>query len=113
MYMSLRKIPVGVYIENYHHSGTLTVRGVNSVIVYGTNSLTAFNNTDAGSTVELIPLSAISVLEHPPVDAEHPQWFSYQNTVEFRYIVYRILSNYGDPYSAIRRLETLVRNTPV
>jgi len=103
-------IPVGVYIENYHHYGSYTDRGVDSLLVYGTNSRSAFSNINADDVTELELLASLSVLQHTAVDEEHPQWFYYQNENAYLYVVYRVVSNHGGALSAIRRLETLVRN---
>lgn len=101
-------VPKRLYIENHHDSGTGTGEGVRNILVYGTNSATAFANTTYANTTDLTLLAGIEVPQHAVSNTADPQYFdipSYDNN-EYRYIVLRISNNWGSSVGiGIRRIE--------
>lgn len=80
-----------LYIENYHHSGTLTTRGVRNISIYGTNSFTAFSNTEYSDVNDLTLLVSVEVAQHVAANTVDPQYFTIPAyTTAYRYTVIRI-----------------------
>jgi len=96
-----------LYLENSHSSGNHVNSGIENFIVYGTNSATAFNNTDFASTTDLTEIDTLVAAAHIAGSVEDPQYFYFPtNTLAFQYYVLRIIDNHGSTlYSGIRRLE--------
>lgn len=100
--------PARLLITNSHHSGTTTDSGANLVRVYGTNSSVAFANTDATNIDNLTLIAEINVPRHPD-GSDSPVINSFTlgtDPTTYRYMVFRILSSYGNPsYVGVRRIE--------
>ena len=53
-----------IMIDNYHDSGGSTNYGIRNFSVYGTNSATAFSNTDGTDTTDLTLLGTYEIPAH-------------------------------------------------
>lgn len=101
-------VPKRIYIENHHDNGTGTGEGVRNVLVYGTNSATAFANTTYSDTTDLTLLATLEVAQHPESNVAAPQIYLLDNASKavYRYIVLRIADNWGSGVGiGIRRIE--------
>jgi hypothetical protein len=95
-----------LYIENAHHNGGYTDYGLKNVLVYGTNSSSAFDDTTYSTTTDLTLLSTIEVAQHVVYDIEDPQYFVFSNSTAYRYIVLRIADNWrSGGQISVRRIE--------
>ncbi len=99
-----------IYLENYHNSGSLVDRGVNNFTVYGTNELTAFQNTTYANTTDLTLLGTFQADAHNASDASDPQYFDLSsNSTAYQYYVFRFADNQGSSNSMnIRHLEVQI-----
>ena len=76
-----------IYLENYMISGSGQTSGVKTFRVYGTNSATAFNNTDGYDLTDLNLLGEFEAAQHALTNAEDPQYFYIVgNSTEYRYV---------------------------
>jgi hypothetical protein len=102
-----------VYIENSHISGGYTNRGVKNILIYGTDSATAFANTTYADTTDLTLLLTIEVAQHVASNVADPQYFLITgNTTAFRYTVTRVVDSWGDAYVGLRRIEIQSEDAP-
>lgn len=92
-------------LENYHHSGTYTMRGIRSFSIYGSNSVVALSTTSGSNLTDLTLLGEFNALIHIGADAPDPQIFEFANSVAYRYYTLIVHSNYGDAYAGIRHFE--------
>lgn len=93
-------------IENSHSTGGSTNVGVDNVLVYGTNSSTAFENTTHATTTDLTLIDTIEVAEHTASDTSDPETFTITgNTTAYQYYVFRIADNHGNAsYMGLREV---------
>jgi len=100
---------VRIYLENFHHGGGLTDRGVKDFRIYGTNSAVAFANVTFSDLTDLTLLGSFTAAEHVAADTADPQYFVLPTTGEYRYYIIRTITSYslGPTYyqSAFRRIE--------
>jgi hypothetical protein len=103
-----------IYLENSHISGGYSGRGCKDILVYGTNSATAFANTDYSDTTDLTLLATIQAAAHVASDVADPQYFLITgNSTAYRYTVLRISTGWGDSYIGLRRIEIQSEDEPV
>lgn len=99
------KIIKRVYIENFHHSGGVTVRGIKNVLLYGSNVQAAFDSTDYSDLTDLTEIGSFQVDVHVSSDVSDPQYFLLDNGAEFRYYVFRIADSWDTSYMGVRHVE--------
>jgi len=96
-----------IHLENFHYSGSTTIRGVKNFEVYGTNDNAAFLNITYATLTDLTLLGTFQAAQHVATDTYDPQFFYLDsNTTPFRYYVLRFADTWGDPsYMGIRFIE--------
>jgi len=99
-----------LYLENAHENGAYTTYGVRDILVYGTDSATAFSNVDYDTTTDLTLIATLTVAQHVATNTANPQYFLLTNSTAYRYMVMRVVTNYGGLMSAIRRIEYQVED---
>lgn len=103
-------VPVAIhriYFDNYHTGGKVTNAGVKTLLIYGTNSSTAFDNVDASNTVDLTLIATVSVDIHPPDNVISTQVLDISSSVDtYRYICMIITDvyDYGASYFGFRNI---------
>ena len=96
-----------IYYENGHYIGLNTDVGANSAIFYGTNDVTAFNNTTFSSVTGLTELWTGTFARHVNSDIVDPHYIDLpNNNTSYQYYVFRFPTNHGSPnWMGIRRIE--------
>ena len=95
-----------IRIENWHHFGAITDRGIRNFTVYGTNEATAFNNTTYADTNDLTELGVYEAREHSADSLSEPEYFYFENETAYRYYILRIADNWGHGLQlGVRRVE--------
>jgi hypothetical protein len=105
-----------IYYENGHYIGKHTGTGANHVSAYGSNDVTAFNNTTFSSITGLNILWSGVFSQHvgdsgdtatPDQNIPDPHYIDLPyNTTSYQYYIFRIADNYGSVnWMSIRRIE--------
>jgi hypothetical protein len=105
----LPKIATRMLLENFHSTSYTTTAGIKNFSIYGTNSVTAFNNTTYEDTADLVLLGTFQARQHIAVNASDPQYFYFDNIIAYRYYILRIVDNWGGGggYPSLRRVSFL------
>ena len=94
-----------LYLDNYHHYGGYTTRGIYQYRLYGSNSSEALtryaNSTDL---TDLTLIGSYTAAEHVASDTSDPQFFVLDGN-DYQYAVLIIDANFGGVYHGIRHFE--------
>ena len=94
-----------IYYENYHDSGATTNAGVNNFTLWGSNTLSAFNDTVWDHDTYWVPLTTGHFEEHTTSNVPEPQYIVVSNTEAYQYYAFKFADNHGNTdYMGIRRL---------
>lgn len=88
------KIATRMLLENAHSDGINGQIGIKDFSIYGTNSITAFNNVTYADTTDLTLLGTFIARQHISSNISDPQYFYFNNNVGYRYYVLRIANNW-------------------
>ena len=92
-----------LFLLNYGIDYYGPANGIKEFTLYGTNSITAFDNVDYSNLDNLTFLGDYTAL--PYSIREHGQVFKVDNSTPFLYYVLRIHSNHGGPYLGFHYIE--------
>jgi hypothetical protein len=96
-----------IYYENYHTSGSLPTRGIRVFTFFGSNNSADFADlvyAHAGGWTQL-PCAAAEFDQHVALNQADPKFILAENINVYRYYGFKINSNWGDAYLAVRRIE--------
>lgn len=107
------KIITRIYIENGHQSGGSLTEGVKNFTFWGSNTAgdathSGFNDVTWGddSAWTQLTTSPSIILQHMPVNASYPQYFSVTNLNSYRYYALKFSDcNGNSSYMSVRRIE--------
>lgn len=106
--LGTEKIIKRILLHNACHLGTsYTNNGIYNFSVYGTNSVTAFNNTTYATITDLVLLGTFQARQHILEDIEDSQYFYLNNNNTYRYYILRVADDFGGGADAtvIRHIE--------
>ena len=95
-----------IRLNNSHHNGGYTTRGIKDFVIYGTNAVVAFNNTTFSNTDNLTVIGSYSAREHVSSNVADTEIIAVNASEAFQYYILRIVDNHGDgSLMGIRHIE--------